>query len=208
METPMTPEQSLRLIESMIGQAKKSFSKLSFYFLMWGVLLTLAMFATYVLRDQPNAWGQGAPWGIAGILGGIVSAVHGARQGRREPVSNPMDGLIGWLWSSFVITMMIMIVVSVLERRDPGAMITLLTGIPTFMTGRSLRFRPLIIGRHPVLGRRDRHALQRRSAHADPALFRGHGARLHHPGPDAQTPGGCPSRRLIPSFTTSCGWRW
>ncbi|MBK7943207.1 MAG: hypothetical protein IPJ87_15255 [Flavobacteriales bacterium] len=146
METPMTPEQSLRLIESMIGQAKKSFSKLSFYFLMWGVLLTLAMFATYVLRDQPNAWGQGAPWGIAGILGGIVSAVHGARQGRREPVSNPMDGLIGWLWSSFVITMMIMIVVSVLERRDPGAMITLLTGIPTFMTGQILRFRPLIIG--------------------------------------------------------------
>ena len=142
----MTPEQSLRLIESMIGQAKKSFSKLSFYFLMWGVLLTLAMVATYVLRDQPDAWGQGAPWGIAGILGGIVSSVHGARQGRREPVNNPMDGLIGWLWSSFVITMMIMIVVSVLEQRDPGAMITLLTGIPTFMTGQILRFRPLIIG--------------------------------------------------------------
>lgn len=142
----MTPEQSLRLIESMIGQAKKSFSKLSFYFLMWGVLLTLAMVATYVLRDQPDAWGQGAPWGIAGILGGIVSSVHGARQGRREPVNNPMDGLIGWLWSSYVITMMIMIVVSVLDRRDPGAMVTLLTGIPTFMTGQILRFRPLIIG--------------------------------------------------------------
>lgn len=142
----MTPEQSLRLIESMIGQAKKSFSKLSFYFLMWGVLLTLAMVATYVLRDQPDAWGQGAPWGIAGIFGGIVSSIHGARQGRRQPVNNPMDGLIGWLWSSFVITMMIMIVVSVLDRRDPGAMVTLLTGIPTFMTGQIMRFRPLVLG--------------------------------------------------------------
>jgi len=31
-------------------------------------------------------------------------------------------------------------------HRDPGAMITLLTGIPTFMTGQIMRFRPLIIG--------------------------------------------------------------
>ena len=57
----MTPEQSLRLIQSMIGQAKRSFSRVSFYFLLWGVLLTLAMLATYFLRDQPGAVGQGAP---------------------------------------------------------------------------------------------------------------------------------------------------
>jgi hypothetical protein len=33
-----------------------------------------------------------------------------------------------------------------MANRDPGAMITLLTGIPTFMTGQILRFRPLILG--------------------------------------------------------------
>lgn len=146
MEQNMTAQESLRLIESMIGQAKKSFSRVSFYFLLWGALLIAAMLATYLLRDQPNGWGQGAPWGIAGILGGIISSVHGAREGKREPVSNPMDRLIGWLWSSFVITMLITIVCSVVDHRDPGAMITLLTGIPTFMTGQIMRFRPLILG--------------------------------------------------------------
>ncbi len=146
MDNTFTPEQSLKLIESMIGQAKKSFSRVSFYFLLWGVLLILAMITTYLLRDQPGAWGQGAPWAIAGFGGGIISAIHGARQGRQRPVSNPMDGLIGWLWSSFVITMLITIVVSVLHQRDPGAMITLLTGIPTFMTGQIMRFRPLVVG--------------------------------------------------------------
>ncbi|MBK9176395.1 MAG: hypothetical protein IPM46_08645 [Flavobacteriales bacterium] len=146
MEQQLTPEQSLKLIESMIGQAKRSFSRLSFYFLLWGILLTGAMLATYLLRHQPDAWGQGAPWGIAGVLGGIISAIHGARQGRHVTVSNPMDGLIGWLWSSFVITMIIMIVASVVDRQDPGPTITLLTGIPTFMTGQILRFRPLIVG--------------------------------------------------------------
>ena len=142
----MTPEQSLRLIQSMIGQAKRSFSRVSFYFLLWGVLLTLAMLATYFLRDQPGAVGQGAPWGAAGVLGGIISGVRGAREGRSAPVSNPMDGLLGWLWSSFIITMIITIVLSVTSGRDPGPMITLLTGIPTFMTGQVMRFRPLILG--------------------------------------------------------------
>ena len=131
MEKNMTPEQSLRLIEEMIAQAKRSFSRVSFYFLLWGGLLTLAMLATYLLRDQLNAWGQGAPWGAAGVLGGVISGVHGARQGRQAQVSNPMDGLIGWLWTSFVITMIIIIVASVMDHRDPGAMITALTGIPT-----------------------------------------------------------------------------
>ena len=146
METNLTPEQSLKLIERMIGQAKRSFHRMSFYFLLWGILLTAAMLATYLLRDMHPRLAQGLPWGIAGIGGGIVSSIHGMKQGRKEPVNNPMDGIIGWLWSSFVITLIIVIVCSVLDRRDPGAMITLITGIPTFMTGHILRFRPLIVG--------------------------------------------------------------
>jgi len=130
----------------MIGQAKRSFSRYSFYFLLWGILLTCAMLATYLLRGLDPAMAHGAPWGAAGIAGGIISSVHGARQGRKEPVSNPMDGIVGWLWSSFVITLLIIIVCSVLIHRDPGALITLLTGIPTFMTGQILRFKPSIIG--------------------------------------------------------------
>lgn len=146
MDTNLTPEQSLKLIDSMISQAKRSFHRMSFYFLLWGVLLTGAMLATYLLREQPDAWGQGVPWGVAGILGGVISSIHGARQGKLQAVANPMDGTIGWLWSSFVITMLITIVCSVMSKQDPGAMITLLTGIPTFMTGQIIRFKPLIAG--------------------------------------------------------------
>ena len=146
MDQNMTAEESLKLIERMIGQAKKSFSRISFYFLLWGVLLTGAMLATYLLRDAGPDWANGIAWGVAGGLGGILSAVHGARQSKTEEVSNPMDSLIGWLWISFIITMLIVIFCSVLVHRDPGALITLLTGIPTFMTGQVMRFRPLIVG--------------------------------------------------------------
>lgn len=146
MDTEMTPAESLKLIESMIGQAKRSFQRMSFYFLLWGVLLTVAMLATYLMRNSDPGWVNGGAWGVAGILGGIISSVHGARQGKKEAVTNPMDSIIGWLWISFVVTMIIVIVCSVMVQRDPGAVITLLTGIPTFMTGQIMRFRPLIIG--------------------------------------------------------------
>ncbi|MDX9749933.1 MAG: hypothetical protein RBT71_02505 [Flavobacteriales bacterium] len=146
MAHPLTPEQSLQVIESMIAQAKKSFSRASFYFLLWGVLLMAAMVATYLLRHVSPAFDHGAPWGIAGFLGGIISAAHSIRQGRREVVTSPMDRIIGWTWSAFVITMLLVIVCSVALKRDPGPMITVLTGLPTFLTGQIMRFRPLILG--------------------------------------------------------------
>ncbi len=146
MQRELTPSESLKLIETMIGQAKNSFSRMSFYFLMWGVLLIAAMVATYLLRDSGDAWGKGAAWGVAGILGGIISSIVGARQGKKETVANPMDRVVGWVWGAFVITMLLMIFAYAAHGRDPGAAITLLTALPTFLTGQIMRFKPLIIG--------------------------------------------------------------
>lgn len=56
MNTELTPQESLRLIEGMIGQALRSFSRMSFYFLLWGVLLIAAMIATHLLQDNAQGW--------------------------------------------------------------------------------------------------------------------------------------------------------
>jgi hypothetical protein len=146
MEQSLTPQESLRLIESMIGQARRNFSRMSFYFLLWGFLLIAAMVVTFLLRDSVSGWQHGAAWGVAGTLGGIISGVRGAREGRKELVSNPMDSTIGWLWSAFVITMILLIAFSVRSRVDATIAITMLTGLPTFITGQAMRFRPLVLG--------------------------------------------------------------
>ena len=146
MERTLSPQESLNLIESMIGQARRNFSRMSFYFLLWGFLLIAAMVVTYLLRDAVSGWQNGAAWGIAGILGGIISAVRGAREGRKELVSNPMDSIVGWLWSAFVITMILLIAFSVRSGVDATIAITMLTGLPTFITGQAMRFRPLMWG--------------------------------------------------------------
>ena len=38
----MSPQESLDLIQHMIRQTKASFVQISYYFLMWGILLSLA----------------------------------------------------------------------------------------------------------------------------------------------------------------------
>lgn len=148
MEQDLTPEQSLKLIESMIGQAKKSFHRMSFYFLLWGVLLTLAM-ASQLLAVQLGWHGKyiGMFWVGASILGGIASAVHGFREGKRERVETLADRVLMWLWIGFMITLFATIAgAGVAGYTTPVGSIMLLTGLPTFITGQMIKFKPLIIG--------------------------------------------------------------
>ncbi len=72
MDANLTPEQSLKLIESMIGQAKRSFQRMSFYFLLWGGLLLVATLTEYCMgrAGLPNGW---LGWPILGTLGGIIA---------------------------------------------------------------------------------------------------------------------------------------
>lgn len=146
METNLTPEQSLKLIDEMMRQAKRSFHRMSFYFLLWGILLIGAMLLEYVMGylGQPL---HGKSWGVIGLAGGITSWIYGARQGRKEGASTAMDRVMMWLWSAFVITLMVTIIAyGVSGGGTPAGSILVLTGLPTFVSGQLMRFKPLIFG--------------------------------------------------------------
>lgn len=145
MDANLTPEQSLKLIESMIGQAKRSFQRMSFYFLLWGGLLLVATLTEYFMgrAGLPNGW---LGWPILGTLGGIIAGVHGAREGRKAGVGTFTDKVFIWVWVAFTITLVIVIVSSVAVGSKPGPWVSIITGMPTIISGGILRFRPLIIG--------------------------------------------------------------
>lgn len=145
MEQPMTPEASLRLIDEMLQQAKRSFSRMSFYFLLWGGLLLVATLAEYAMNRAglPNGW---LGWPILGTLGGIISAVHGSREGRKAGASTFTDRVFMWVWLAFTLTLVIVIISSVQVGQRPGPWVSILTAMPTMISGGILRFRPLIIG--------------------------------------------------------------
>ncbi len=144
----MTPEQSLKLIERMIGDAKKSFHRMSFYFLLWGGILTLAM-ASQLLAAQLGWEGRyvGMVWMGTSLLGAVASAIYGAREGKREQAETLADRVLMWLWIGFIITLFATIAgAGIAGYTTPVGAIMLLTGLPTFTTGQMLRFKPLILG--------------------------------------------------------------
>lgn len=146
MEQELTPSESLKLIETMIGQAKQSFHRNSFYFLLWGVLLIAAMIVNYAMAMNGDSRGAYA-WAVVGIVGGIVSWVHGAREGKKHQVTNVMDRVMMWMWMGFLATLLITMIGSGVSGNSMAVgSIIVLTGLPTFLTGQLLRFRPLILG--------------------------------------------------------------
>lgn len=145
MEKEITPDQSLKLIEDMLRVAKQSFQRMSFYFLLWGGLLMIATLVEYFMgrAGLSNGW---LGWPILGTLGGIIAGVHGAKEGRAKGVSTFTDRVFMWLWTAFTITLIILIVSMVSTGQRPGPIVSILTGMPTFITGAILRFRPLQVG--------------------------------------------------------------
>jgi uncharacterized membrane protein HdeD (DUF308 family) len=145
MDNTFTPEQSLRLIDETIREAKHSHMKVNFYFLLWGVLFALAGIAAYVLAI--SGWEYNwVVWPLTGIIGGIISGVHGSREGRKQQVSTMMDRVHQWLWTAYLITLLLLIVGLVTSRVDPNPFVLLLTGLPTFLSGLLMRFKPLVYG--------------------------------------------------------------
>ncbi len=141
----MTPAQSLEVIQHMVRQAKRSVQKSNYYFLLWGSLFATAGVIDHALRVNgfDLHW---LVWPVMGLIGAVLSGIRGAREGRESGVMTMMDRVQMWLWISYTITLVLVIVAVVSSGGDPNAYVLLLTGLPTFVSGVLIRFKPLVIG--------------------------------------------------------------
>lgn len=142
----LTPDQSLELINEMILKAKQSFSKVSFYFLLWGMLLFIAGIVEYYLDRVVHYEYSYVGWPVVGFIGGIIASIHGAAEGKKQGVMSYTDKVFMFLWSAFVVTLVLLIVGAVANDSNPGSYIIIMTGLPTFVSGGIMRFKPLIVG--------------------------------------------------------------
>lgn len=144
-EKELSPQESLDLINSMIGKARKRYTDNSFYFLLWGWLTIAASalhyyFAVSKLIDYPSmAW-------LLMIVGAIVSMVYGMRQEKRASVTHYTDKLYGWLWLSLGVAMVIVIMNGQFLNFQIVPLMLLITGVGTFFSGAMMRFKVLQFG--------------------------------------------------------------
>jgi uncharacterized membrane protein HdeD (DUF308 family) len=143
-EKEMNPEESLAIIHAMINKARFNFSRGSFYFITWGILLFIAAIFEYVAQQsEMELFYLG--WPIAGLVGGIASAVYGSKSRANGPNTH-LDKIYSAIWITYFFTLILFIIGMGLNRINPGPYIMLITGLPTFLTGYILEFKPLQVG--------------------------------------------------------------
>lgn len=145
-EEPLSPQQSLALIESMIRQAKGKASGNSFYFLLWGWVITVCNFGMYfLLKFSPYPQYAPAVWMLA-IPAWAVTMIHGSRQERNQRVVSHLDQVNKWLWIAMAITITPAWLFGAKLNWMVNAIVLMPVGAATFVSGVILRFLPLRLG--------------------------------------------------------------
>jgi hypothetical protein len=149
METNLTEQQSMKIIQEMIATSKSKLRDNSFFYLLWGWLVLIASLSHYFLLRMNYHEYAYLPWPILMLGGMVVSIIAGIRLGKKAKVVSHFDNMMIYLWYGFFFTIMIMIVMAAFQKIPwitTHSLIISLYGLGTFVSGGVLRFRPLIIG--------------------------------------------------------------
>jgi hypothetical protein len=141
----MTGEESLRIITEMINKTKVSIRQGSFHLLFWGWLLTFCSLSDWLLARFSSYAHPYYVWFLV-IPGVFVSMIYGFINGRKEKVHTYANMLYMWTWIGFLITATVLFIVQAKSMETITPYILLLAGLPTFLSGFIIKFRPLIIG--------------------------------------------------------------
>lgn len=82
----MQAKEEIRLINSMLEKTKKATAESGTLFVVWGVLITLALVGNYVLAYFKKYDWEWLNWITVGVGGWIYSAIYGIRKERKERV--------------------------------------------------------------------------------------------------------------------------
>lgn len=141
----LSPQESLDLIQQMIGKARKRYTDNSFYFLLWGWITIIASLFHYITATYTSFEYPYAGWSLT-LVGAVVSMIKGSKDGRSAKVHNYTDKMYGWLWASLGIAMFTIIFNGDLIGWNTVPFILLLAGVGTSVSGAMMNFQPLRIG--------------------------------------------------------------
>jgi hypothetical protein len=149
MEKQFDEQLSLKIIAEAIENAKSNFKDNGFFYLLWGWLVLCASLLEYGLLQFTSTPYHWLGWPIMMTVGGIVSGVYGYRLGKKATVKTIIDTSMIYLWSGFLISLLIIIVIGIINHTSwlmLNPLIIVLYGLGTFVSGGILKFKPLIVG--------------------------------------------------------------
>ncbi|MBK7432722.1 MAG: hypothetical protein IPI66_01760 [Chitinophagaceae bacterium] len=147
MEQPLNEKSSLQLIETMINRAKNNFSESGHLYLIWGIVIficSLTQFiAKYFFAVEQTYYIWFSTWLVV-----IYQFIFLARKAKKERVKTYTAEIVGYVWICFVACIFIFVFVLSYQKAyaSINPAILILYGMPTFLSGIILKFKPLVIG--------------------------------------------------------------
>lgn len=146
----LTPSESLQIISGMINTVQKRYCDNGFLYLFWGWLAFFCGITEFILLHFFNYPQHYLVWSLT-WAGLIFQVFYLRKKIKAARVRTYADTIIGYVWLSFVILMFVMFYQ--VSHLDPKLMSMLvmpvmlaLYGLPVFLSGIILRFRPLVVG--------------------------------------------------------------
>jgi hypothetical protein len=150
VEEQFSPQESFAVIQSMINTAKNQFSQNGHLYLLWGWIVFAWSVGQFLLQTVFHSAYHFMIWSLT-WLAFIYQIFYLVKEKRRERVRTYADTLIGFVWIVFVVLMFLFAFLLSHQLGNNYYIIMApsflaLYGMPTFLSGIILRFRPLIIG--------------------------------------------------------------
>ena len=149
-EQDFDPKQSLLLIESMINRAKDKFAEDGSMYLLWGWVVFICSLTQFVLMHFFKYPYHYIVWFASWIIL-IYQIVYIRKKLKRRRVRTYTGYILGYVWLTFVIV--IFLLAFLIGRLTEGdyyihisPILLAIYGIPIFLSGIILRFKPLVIG--------------------------------------------------------------
>lgn len=79
-------KEEIQLIKTMLEKTKKATAESGTLFIVWGVLITLALVGNYVLAYFKKYDWEWLNWIVVTVAGWVYSVIYGIRKERLEPV--------------------------------------------------------------------------------------------------------------------------
>ena len=149
-ENDFSPQQSLALIESMINRAKDKFAEDGSMYLFWGWLVfacSLFQFILLHILEYPKHY---LVW-LATLPAFVYQFFYISKKRRQQTVTTYADYIIGYIWLTFCVVMLLIgFLIGFLTGGDYYyhiiPLLLAVYGVPVFLTGIIVRFRPLVTG--------------------------------------------------------------
>jgi hypothetical protein len=146
-EENFSPQESLRLIQSMITKTKQNISDKSIYFLVWGWITFVACTGQFILKHIYNYERHYQVWWLI-IVGVVFSVYYSNKQEKTRKVKTYVGDGIKYLWIGMSICYFVlsMILTKIGWDRAVFPFFIMLYGLGTFISGNFIQFKPLVIG--------------------------------------------------------------